>query len=344
MATISLCMIVKNEERVLERCLECLKDIVDEMIIVDTGSTDRTKEIAKRYTEKVYDYTWKDDFSAARNFSFSKATMEYIYVADADEIIDKENRRKFLLLKKAMLPEVEVVQMKYCNQLEFGSVYNFDVEYRGKMYRRLRSFQWIDPIHETVNLEPVVFDSDVEIIHKPLEKHHRRDFEAFERLTKKGVRFSKKLLDMYAKELFISGEAADFGKAEEFFRGVFLEERSIDEYKIADCVLAKAAFFREDLHAFFTVCLKEVAENPPAEICTLLGEYYRQRQQYQEAVMWYLNAIHEQECILDLRYSKEIPITGILECYEKLQQFQLAEQYKERLYMSKSSCEAEEST
>lgn len=331
MATISLCMIVKNEEQVLERCLECLKDIVDEMIIVDTGSRDKTKEIAKKYTEKVYDYPWDGDFSAARNFSFSKATMEYIYVADADEIIDEENRRRFLLLKKAMLPEVEVVQMKYCNQLEFGSVYNFDEEYRGKMYRRLRTFQWVDPIHETVNLDPVVFDSDVEIIHKPLGRHHCRDFEAFQRLTSKGVPFSKKLLDMYGKELFISGEEDDFKKAENFFRNIFQEERSVDEYKIADCVLAKVAYFKKDLHSFFTTCLKEVADNPPAEICTMLGEYYRECGQYQDAVMWYLNAIHEQECILDIRYGKEIPLNGIVECYEKLQQYELAQEYKDMI-------------
>ena len=115
-------MIVKNEEKVLKRCLECLKDIVDEMIIVDTGSTDATKEIAGKYTDKIYAFPWIDDFAAARNFSFSKATMDYIYVADADEIIDEENKNRFKLLKQALLPEIEIVQMKYCNQLEFGSV------------------------------------------------------------------------------------------------------------------------------------------------------------------------------------------------------------------------------
>lgn len=67
MATVSLCMIVKNEEKVLGRCLDSAKEIADEIIIVDTGSTDRTKEIAAEYTEKIYDFEWNDDFSAARN-------------------------------------------------------------------------------------------------------------------------------------------------------------------------------------------------------------------------------------------------------------------------------------
>ena len=331
MATISLCMIVKNEEQVLERCLECLKDIVDEMIIVDTGSRDKTKEIAKKYTEKVYDYPWDGDFSAARNFSFSKATMEYIYVADADEIIDEENRRRFLLLKKAMLPEVEVVQMKYCNQLEFGSVYNFDEEYRGKMYRRLRTFQWVDPIHETVNLDPVVFDSDVEIIHKPLEKHDRRDFANFEKLINRGEVLSKNLLIMYAKELMIAGRKKDFEKAVPLFQKALQEERSSEEYKAADCVLAKAAELAGNVAAFFTACLKEVADNPPAEICTMLGEYYRKQKNYEEAILWYYNAIHEQECNLNIKYATEIPIAGMIECYEQTENSEMATQYKEML-------------
>ena len=111
MVTISLCMIVKNEEAVLARCLDTVCDLVDEIIIVDTGSTDATKMIAGHYTDKIYDFVWVDDFSAARNFAFSKATMQYIYSADADEVLDEENRERFRLLKMNLLPEIEIVQM-----------------------------------------------------------------------------------------------------------------------------------------------------------------------------------------------------------------------------------------
>ena len=87
MISISLCMIVKNEEDVIGRCLACVKDIVDEIIVVDTGSTDSTIEIVKKYTNQIYHFNWVDDFSKARNYAFSKASKDYIMWLDADDII-----------------------------------------------------------------------------------------------------------------------------------------------------------------------------------------------------------------------------------------------------------------
>src|SRR3989344_859109 len=98
--TITLCMITKNEEKSLADCLNSAKDVIDEIIIVDTGSTDKTKEIAKKFcdmrtrsqlTAKIYDFKWIDDFSAARNESLKYATKDWILVLDADELIDKES-------------------------------------------------------------------------------------------------------------------------------------------------------------------------------------------------------------------------------------------------------------
>lgn len=83
----SLCMIVKNEELHIAKCLMSLKPIVDEIIIVDTGSTDRTKGIATAFGAKVFDFPWTGDFSDARNFSLSKASGQWIFVMDADEVI-----------------------------------------------------------------------------------------------------------------------------------------------------------------------------------------------------------------------------------------------------------------
>ena len=95
MITVSVCMIVKNEEKVLGRCLDSLAGIADEIVIADTGSTDGTKAIAAQHNAKIFDFPWNGDFSAARNFAFSKASMEYIYSADADEVLDEETAGNF---------------------------------------------------------------------------------------------------------------------------------------------------------------------------------------------------------------------------------------------------------
>ena len=209
-------MIVKNEEKHLARCLDTVQDLMDEIIIVDTGSVDRTKEIAARYTDRIYDFAWIDDFSAARNFAFSMAGCDYIYSADADEVLDEENHERFRLLKENLLPEIEIVQMYYGNQLAFGTVYNFDRELRPKLFKRLRTFQYEDPIHEIVRTMPVIYDSDIEITHKPHESHAERDLAAFRRLTEKGT-ISDRLLSMYARELYLSGTEEDLLLSEDYF-------------------------------------------------------------------------------------------------------------------------------
>ena len=85
--SISLCMIVRDEEDVLGRCLESVYDLVDEIVIVDTGSQDGTKEIAAAYTERIFDFTWIDDFAAARNAAFAKASCAYCMWLDADDVL-----------------------------------------------------------------------------------------------------------------------------------------------------------------------------------------------------------------------------------------------------------------
>jgi Glycosyltransferases involved in cell wall biogenesis len=91
MPFLSLCMIVRDEENVLERCLKSAANLVDEIIVVDTGSKDRTKEIAHSYGSAVYDYEWKSDFADARNYSVSKATGRWILFLDADEYFEEIN-------------------------------------------------------------------------------------------------------------------------------------------------------------------------------------------------------------------------------------------------------------
>lgn len=87
-------MIVKNEEAFLEACLCSVQGLADEIIIVDTGSTDKTKEIARKFTDNIFVFPWQDDFSACRNFSLEKATGDWILALDADEIIAEEDHQK----------------------------------------------------------------------------------------------------------------------------------------------------------------------------------------------------------------------------------------------------------
>ncbi len=319
MIKISVCMIVKNEETRLKNCLDSLKDIADEIIIVDTGSTDNTKNVASKYTDKIFDFPWINDFSAARNFAFSKATGDYIYSADADEIIDALNQQRFLQLKSILLPEIDIVQMKYINMMDTNTAYNSKVELRPKLYKRLRTITWIDPIHETVRLEPVIYDSDIEIQHKAHGNHAKRDLTALLNVFDSGKTFSKKLHSMYAKELFIAGDADDFLVSQHVFEATLQSpDRSEDEQNEATCVLAHCYRLQHNIHDFFKICLKNVATSPCAEICVELGEYYFSKQDFDEAAIWFQNAATETESIITIRSSGDIPLKRLSACYREL--------------------------
>lgn len=105
--TLSLCMIARDEEEHIGRALESVRDIVDEIIVVDTGSADRTQEIARALGARVIDFPWGDDFAAARNRSLEEATGDYILVLDADEFIDATERFSLAVFKKILSPELD---------------------------------------------------------------------------------------------------------------------------------------------------------------------------------------------------------------------------------------------
>lgn len=320
MATISVCMIVKNEEKVLRRCLDSLEGIYDELIIVDTGSTDSTKKIAKEYTDKIYNFTWTGDFSAARNFSMKYATCDYIYIADADEIIDEENRGKFLVLKKALVPEIEIVEMKYINQLEHGTVYNYDSELRPKLYKRLREFTFIEPVHEMVRLDPVVFESDVEIIHKPQGLHSYRDISIFENVVKNEGQMSDRLTRMYARELMVSGTEQNFHDAVPFFENVIESSYGdSDVARLAYIILAAEAATTGNSTRIMKYSQKDISLGASSEICSILGAYYETKGDLSESYLWYYNAAYNTDPEISIRYKEEIPVKGLGRIEEKKQ-------------------------
>lgn len=147
MTTLSLAMIVKNEGDTIERVLGCVKDFCDEMIVVDTGSTDDTVAKAEAMGAKVYHFKWIDDFSAARNYAFSMATQEWIMWLDGDDVIDAQNQKNIAAIKASRMKDDELeVIFTYYDVPPF-------LQWRERFIRR-RAFEngakWYAPIHECI--------------------------------------------------------------------------------------------------------------------------------------------------------------------------------------------------
>ena len=102
----SVCIITKNNAKTLEKCLQSASNHFDEIVIADTGSSDSTKEIARHYTNQIFDFTWNNDFADARNFSIKKATNDFIFSLDSDEEISKINCRQLLDFSKKNMRKI----------------------------------------------------------------------------------------------------------------------------------------------------------------------------------------------------------------------------------------------
>lgn len=168
---ISLCMIVKNEEKNLPRCLDSVKDVVDEMIIVDTGSSDKTKEIARSYGAKVFDFKWIDDFAAARNYSLEKATGEWILVLDADEELEENTKISLRAeLKNSSADAYECIlrniialtpKEKYQDDLSMGFI---------RVFRNKQEYRFRSMYHEVIF--PSVWENQGKIEKKQIIIRH----------------------------------------------------------------------------------------------------------------------------------------------------------------------------
>jgi glycosyltransferase involved in cell wall biosynthesis len=158
-------MIVKNEEQSLDACLSTVCDIADEINIVDTGSTDKTVEIARKYTDRVFFFDWINDFAAARNFSFSKATMDYILWLDADDVIYPEDREKLKQLKETLDKKTDMVYMDYRYKKDgFGNI--IINQKRERLIKRGIGSKWYGKIHETIPVTGRTLVTDIGIDHE----------------------------------------------------------------------------------------------------------------------------------------------------------------------------------
>jgi len=116
---LSLCMIVKNEEKNIGECLKSAEGLANEIIVTDTGSTDKTVEIAQSYGAKIEHFTWIKDFSAARNYSISKATSRWIIWLDADDRLPKKTVEELREILKKEVPD-KVFYLVVCNSSDEG--------------------------------------------------------------------------------------------------------------------------------------------------------------------------------------------------------------------------------
>lgn len=145
---LSLCMIVKNEEKTLRVCLESVKDIVDEIIVVDTGSTDNTIQVAKSFGAIVEKFEWIDDFSAARNRSLERATGDWILYLDADEKITPENGQ---MIREAIRhPDLTAVNMIEHIPQEKGNLFKTASSDYCRLFRNDPKIRFAGRIHEQI--------------------------------------------------------------------------------------------------------------------------------------------------------------------------------------------------
>ncbi|MBX9677717.1 MAG: glycosyltransferase [Gemmataceae bacterium] len=147
--SVSLCMIVKNEEQNLEACLNSVRDLVDELVVVDTGSSDRTREIASACGARVFEFPWIDDFAAARNESLRHARGDWIFWMDADDRLDEAGRAKL----KETLANLEDDKFGYvmkCRCLPDQDSGTITVVDHVRLFRRHPDVRWKYRIHEQI--------------------------------------------------------------------------------------------------------------------------------------------------------------------------------------------------
>lgn len=152
-----MCMIVKNEESILENSLTSLRDVCDEIVIVDTGSNDNTIEIARRYADTIDYFEWMDDFAAARNFATSLCTHDYIMTWDADYLLPNNSAAIIQRLKLNDFADHNLIQCRWFTEFDSQSKPTRGM-WRELIFRK-RDYEWKSPIHNYLQIKPNILPS-----------------------------------------------------------------------------------------------------------------------------------------------------------------------------------------
>lgn len=326
-------MIVKNEEEVLARCLSCVKGLVDEIIVVDTGSTDRTREIAAQFTDRIYDFDWVNDFSAARNHSFSLATGDYCLWLDADDVLLDQDREAFLALKESLSPNVSVVMMKYNTGFDEQGNVTFSY-YRERIVKNNPLLRWKGAVHEVIEPVGEVFYSDCAITHKKLRATDPdRNLGIFEARIAKGETLDPRERFYYARELYYH---KCYAKAIAVLEQFLDDQAGWVENKIDACCHLAYCYYGlgEEQNALRALLRSLELDLPRAEVCCELGKHFLDRERLSQAAFWYTMAT---TCKQDARRGGftapdcygYLPCIGLCVCYSRMGQYERAARFNE---------------
>ncbi|WP_258525674.1 glycosyltransferase family 2 protein [Paenibacillus sp. YN15] len=290
-ATISLCMIVRDEEETLGGCLASVQGLADEIIIVDTGSVDGTRRVAEAYNGRVAAYDWQDDFAAARNYAFSLANGTFILWLDADDRIAGEDLKKLLALKRELTAEVSGVVMPYC-LAEDAVGRPLVADRRLRLVRRESGCRWSGRVHEYLEFprkgEIRVWDAMIR--HTGRADHSRRNLRILRRWIAEEPGVSGRRLLWYAH---ICYERGHYGQAAKGYRKLLLEPSGFREDRLIACFrLADCCRRLGDGRGRLESLLGSFHYGPPqADFCCQLGEWFEERADWRTAAYWYTQAI-----------------------------------------------------
>lgn len=334
MPTISLCMIVKNEEMNIARCLDSVTGLVDEIIVVDTGSDDRTVEIVSDYTSKIYSYPWKDDFADARNYSFSKASMDYCMWMDADDVLEEEERDKFIRLKQSLPPDTDVVMMKYHTAFDEAGKPSFSY-FRERVVRNSHKYRWVGAVHEVITPSGRIIYSDVAICHRKTGSGEPdRNLRIYRKLIAEGKFLEPRQQYYYGRELYYHKK---YEEAVSVLEQFLLSDDGWVENKIEACSVCANCYYQlgKEQAALLALLRSMSFDLPRAELCCEIGKHFLERGNYHNAIYWY-------ETALNIPKSKYpggfiwpdcydyIPLLQLCVCYDRLGERQKAKEYNER--------------
>ncbi len=334
MPTISLCMIVKNEEIHIARCLDSIAELVEEIIIVDTGSTDRTVEIVSKYTPKVYLYPWKDDFADARNYSFSQASMDYCMWMDADDILEETQKDKFVQLKQSLSPDIDIVMMKYHTAFDEAGHPSFSY-FRERWIRNCAQYRWSGAVHEVIPPNGKILYSDIAISHRKKNAGNPdRNLKIYQKMLREGKPLDPRQQYYYGRELYYHKQ---YEKAVSVLEQFLRSPEGWIENKIEACSVCANCYYQigQEQSALTTLLRSMSFDLPRAELCCEIGKYFLDHGNFHSAVYWYETALnrpkHEYSggFILPDCYDY-IPLLQLCVCYDKLGDRQKAEEYNER--------------